>query len=202
MGNLRCHLAWWSWTNSGWYVAKYIALYTREDLHGTWEYTAGKGKSSSKPSFSGSILIFGGVHPNASWGSVFRPPKDIWNTSHIGFELSPLNGCLVREYSLAALSSGFWYSNLFLWVLQEFYFENIVLYLTPSLNYIVCCFSRWFVAGQNWRLLSLYVPRTLNSFNDSYRHPVVFQLLLLTCFQRFSLYFQPPSNQSNPRYFY
>ena len=110
-----------------------------------------KGKSSSKPSFSGSILIFGGVHPNASWGSVFRPPKDIWNTSHIGFHLSPLNGCLVRKSSLAALSSGFWYSNLFLWVLQEFYFENIVLYLTPWLYYSVCCFSRWFVGGQNWR---------------------------------------------------
>ena len=44
-------------------------------------------------------------------------------------------------------------------------------------------------------LLSLYVPRRLNSFNDFYRPPVVFQLLLLTCFQCFSLYFQPPSNR-------
>ena len=29
------------------------------DEHGTWEYTPGKGKTSSKPSFSGSILILG-----------------------------------------------------------------------------------------------------------------------------------------------
>ena len=35
--------------------------YTLEDQHGTWEYTPGRGKSSSKPSFSGSVLIFGGV---------------------------------------------------------------------------------------------------------------------------------------------
>ena len=36
--------------------------YTLEDSHGTCEYTPGKGKSSSKPSFSGSMLIFGGVN--------------------------------------------------------------------------------------------------------------------------------------------
>ena len=33
----------------------------RTMTHGTWEYTPGKGKSSSKPSFSGSMLIFVGV---------------------------------------------------------------------------------------------------------------------------------------------
>ena len=35
-------------------------MYTLEDEHGTWEYTPGKGKSSSKQSFSGSMLIFRG----------------------------------------------------------------------------------------------------------------------------------------------
>ena len=43
------------------YICYFQGGYTPEDQHGTWEYTPGKGKSSSKPSFSGSMLIFRGV---------------------------------------------------------------------------------------------------------------------------------------------
>lgn len=39
-----------------WYLAK---RYTREDEHGSWEYNPGKGETSSKPPFSGSMLILG-----------------------------------------------------------------------------------------------------------------------------------------------
>ena len=44
----------------GWDVLLQIEC-TPKVYHGAWEYTPGKGKSSSKPSFSGSMLNFGGV---------------------------------------------------------------------------------------------------------------------------------------------
>ncbi len=45
-------------------------IYTPQNKHGTWKWTLGKGDSYWKPSFPGSMLIFGGVlfyfHP---WGN-------------------------------------------------------------------------------------------------------------------------------------
>ena len=49
-------------------------IYTREDYRGTWEYTPGKGETSSKPSFSGSMLILAGVMES------IRPGFFLWLT--------------------------------------------------------------------------------------------------------------------------
>ena len=38
-----------------------VKLYTPQNKHGTWKWTLGKGDSYWKPSFPGSMLIFGGV---------------------------------------------------------------------------------------------------------------------------------------------
>ena len=38
-----------------------IVMYTPQNKHGTWKWTLGKGDSYWKPSFPGSMLIFGGV---------------------------------------------------------------------------------------------------------------------------------------------
>ena len=66
--------------------------YTPEDSHGTWEYTPGRGKSSSKPSFSGSMLIFGGcknwfLKNNMSLDKVTIQWQVSWTNSFLNLNL-------------------------------------------------------------------------------------------------------------------
>ena len=59
-------------------------LYTPTNWHGTWEYTTGRGKSSSKPSFSGSMLIFGGVIPKPEFMGIWGETLPLTITTHLG----------------------------------------------------------------------------------------------------------------------
>ena len=49
--------------------------YTPQNKHGTWKWTLGKGDSYWKPSFPGSMLIFGGV---VSWRILLPQRTKVW----------------------------------------------------------------------------------------------------------------------------
>ncbi len=64
------------------YIYKHISIYTPQNKHGTWKWTLGKGDSYWKPSFPGSMLIFGGVPMYTYMVHLFYQPGYLWNISY------------------------------------------------------------------------------------------------------------------------
>ena len=102
-----------SFLGLSWPIFRYVWLlvsgtnfwYTLEYEHETWEYTPGKGKSSSKPASSGSMLLFGGVYlqiPSKRIGLQRSPNKSgsFWKKS--GQEVS------LEQRPDAPRHRGFW----------------------------------------------------------------------------------------------
>ena len=64
-----------------------ICIYTREDYHGTWEWNPGKGETSSKPSFPGSMLNFRDVSSTPEF--LYLHPKKLHSSPSVANTKSP-----------------------------------------------------------------------------------------------------------------
>ncbi len=58
-------------------------IYTPQNKHGTWKWTLGKGDSYWKPSFPGSMLIFGGVGGGLAIGKSRHVSNCNWHLGNI-----------------------------------------------------------------------------------------------------------------------
>ena len=135
-------------------------MYPVKFFFGTWEYTPGKGTSFSKPSFSGSMLNFGGVFRKPQW--IFA---SLSNSDHLWVINLGWLGIMWCQLCLPILSgrwiyiSRWWFQIFLVGGFEQFLFSPGSLGRWSNLTHI-------FQMGWNHQLDFLFSPWKLEKYGE------------------------------------